>query len=500
MSENRPRRRVLIGGIAHETHTFISEVTGIDRFDIRRGDAILARRGDGGSVDGFLEVADAEGWDVVAVSEFRGAATGTVEQAVLDQFIAELEAGIAAALAEGPLDGVWLSLHGAMVTDGCIDPEGEVLRRVRRFPALANVPVMGAFDPHATFTDLMAEHASALVGYRNTPHTDIRDTSVRSAKLLARAFAEGRAPIMRARRAPVVWAPTGTGTADRPMKDLEALARRIEAENPEIWVANVIGGYSFSDVPDAGVAFSVATTAGPAVAEAALDRLVAMAVELREFGVPREWDIDEAIARVKGSRGPHLIVEPAENIGGGAPGDGTEVLRAFLRNDVSNAAVIIADPETVEAFAGDAPGTVRRVRIGGKGSPLDLGPVEIEATLVSSSDGRFTLEDRHSHMAANGIHIDMGRSVVLTVNEGKVTILVTSRKTAPMDLGQLRSQGIIPEKLDFIGIKAAVAHRQAYDKIMASTHTVRGRGPCASDIALLPYKRLRRPVFPLDPI
>jgi microcystin degradation protein MlrC len=137
--------------------------------------------------------------------------------------------------------------------------------------------------------------------------------------------------------------------------------------------------------------------------------------------------------------------------------------------------------------------------IGGKGSALDEGPIEVDATFVSRSDGRFTVEDRNSHfVAAQGVNIEMGPSAVVTVGEG-VTILLTSRKTAPNDLGQFRSQGIIPENLSFIGVKAAVAHRRAYDRIAAASYTVTTPGPCTSDLTQLPYRRVRRPVFPLDP-
>jgi microcystin degradation protein MlrC len=305
-------------------------------------------------------------------------------------------------------------------------------------------------------------------------------------------------PTMRARNAPVMWAPPGTGTADRPMKDLEALARQLEAGHPDFRVVNIIGGYAFSDVPSAGVAFSIATVGDPAEAERALDQLEAKAVELRELGIVREWDLDEAIGRVKGKPGPHIIVEPADNVGGGGPGDMTYVLRAFLSHELDGAAVVIADARAVKALAGARPGEVRRLRIGGS-SPLDKGPVEIDATFVSATDGRFDLEDRHSHAAALGIHVNMGPSAVVTVNGGKVTILLTTRKWAPLDLGQLRSQGIVPEKLAYIGVKAAVAHRQAYNKIAATSHTVRTPGPCTSDLPSLPYKRLRPGVFPIDP-
>jgi microcystin degradation protein MlrC len=79
-----------------------------------------------------------------------------------------------------------------------------------------------------------------------------------------------------------------------------------------------------------------------------------------------------------------------------------------------------------------------------------------------------------------------------------VLILLTSRRTAPMDLGQWRSQGIEPRDLRFIGVKAAVAHRQAYDPIARASYWVRTPGACASDLRALPYRLIRRPVFPLD--
>jgi microcystin degradation protein MlrC len=92
----------------------------------------------------------------------------------------------------------------------------------------------------------------------------------------------------------------------------------------------------------------------------------------------------------------------------------------------------------------------------------------------------------------------MGPSAVVRVGEG-ITVLLTSRKTPPFDLGQLRSQGIVPEELALIGVKAAVAHRRAYDPIAAKSYTVTTPGPCTSDLTRLPYRRIRRPVFPLDP-
>lgn len=493
--------RILLAGFFHETHTFVADRTPLGDFAIRRGDALMARAGDGSTVDGFLEVAAAEEWSVVPVAEYTALPSGPVEHDVLEAFCDELAAGVAAALADGGLAGIWLALHGAGVTTGCVDVEGEILSRLRTVPGAETLPVFGVFDLHATFTDLMARHANALVGYRENPHTDARAAAVFSAELLARSLREGVVPRMHARRVPLIWPPTGTGTADTPMRDLEALARQIEAADPEIWAANVIAGFSFSDVPDAGVGFSVVTTGGEPEAEAALKRLADLAMQLRDAGQPDEWDLDAALEDVKRrSGGPWILVEPADNIGGGAPGDCTSILRGLLAHEVANAAVAIADPEAIAALADAEPGEERRISVGGKRSPLDPGPVEVTARLVSRSDGRFEVEDRNSHMVASqGVRYDMGPCAVVTVDD-RVTILLSSRKTPPFDLAQWRSQGIDPEKLSVIGVKAAVAHRRAYDKIAAGSYAVTTPGPCTSDLKSLPYERLRRPIYPLDPL
>ncbi|MGO4816360.1 M81 family metallopeptidase, partial [Cupriavidus sp. 2MCAB6] len=142
-----------------------------------------------------------------------------VEQAVFDRFRDEFDAGLRAALADGGLDGIWLALHGAMVTSACLDPEGALLAHIRAVPGCEDLPVFGVFDLHANFTAAMAAHANGLVAYRENPHTDARESAKRAAQLLARALNENSLPRMHSCNAPVMWPPTGTGTADRPMRE-----------------------------------------------------------------------------------------------------------------------------------------------------------------------------------------------------------------------------------------------------------------------------------------
>ncbi|WP_144183689.1 M81 family metallopeptidase [Elioraea rosea] len=490
--------RILLAGLYHETHTFIDEITRADAVTTHRGEALLARRGDGSTIDGFLSVAAREGWQVVPALDIGAMPSGTLDHAVFEAFWNEFEVAARRALHDG-LDGVWLGLHGAMVTTGSLDPEGELLERLRDLPGAGSLPVFGVFDLHATFTQRMARFADALVGYRKNPHTDAFEAAALSATLLGCALSLGRRPRIVARTYPIVWPPTGTGTDDLPMRALSEDARRIERDDPAIWSVSIVGGYAFADTPDTGVSVAIVTEGDEAHASRYLERLGAIAHELREAGVPQEWNIDAAIENALSAprQGPVLIVEPADNIGGGSPGDCTTVLRAFLRHRLDRAAVVINDADAVAALAGVPLGTTLRLAFGGRHGP-DPGPVEAEVTLRQRSDGRFTLEDRHSHLAAmRGIHIDMGPCA--TLEAGGATILLTSLKTPPFDLGQLRSQGIVPETCAFIGVKAAVAHRRAYQEIAAASYTVATPGACPSDLTTLPYRHLRRPVFPLDP-
>jgi len=496
--------RVFIAGIFHETHSFSGDTTGLEGFVIHRGAEIPARRGDASQVDGFLSVAEREGWEVVPGTVYTGGASGTVDHAVFEAFWSEVKPALEKALVEG-LDAIHLSLHGAMVTSQCDDPEGELMARIRATPGAEKLPMYCVGDLHGTMTPKMGDLSDCMIYYRECPHTDAFDSAVLASELLARCLKTGVRPKHFVLVTPIVWPPTGTGTRDGPMRALEDAARRMEKTIPGVLAVNVVGGYAFSNVPYAGVAVSIITEGDEAAAQAGLRELAQIAWDMREDGIPKQHDLDQVVREFAGSnykfggKGPVLLVEPSDNIGGGAPGDGTDVMRALLKYDVQGAGVAIADAETVAALANLPIGGKITLPIGGKGSPLDPGPVSLEVELVSRSNGVFELEDKHSHLVGSlGKIIDMGPSAV--VKHRGLTILLTSKKLPPFDLGQWRSQGINPEELSMIGIKAAVGHRVAWGKIAAAEFTVNTSGPCTSDITRLPYTKLRRPVFPLDPL
>jgi microcystin degradation protein MlrC len=224
-----------------------------------------------------------------------------------------------------------------------------------------------------------------------------------------------------------------------------------------------------------------------------------MALKMASQGDVTDPPVAEVMAKLAPlPPGLTVLVEPSDNIGGGAPGDGTGLLRALVERAVPNAAIAINDPEAVRQLCTMEPGNRVTLPIGGKGSRADAGPLSLEVELLRCSDGKFALEDKQSHLASMaGDHFDMGPCAVVR-HANRLTILLTSRKTPPFDLGQWRSQGVEPAELSVIVAKAAVAHGRAYDSIARRMYWVETPGPCSSNLRSLPYRHVRRPVFPLD--
>jgi len=490
-------KRVLIAGLYHETHTFLQGLTRCEDCEIKRGRELIESPGEGSPLAGAVEAARRLGWDLIPAIDLRAMPGPTVADDVVQTFWDAMQRPLSENL-ERSLDGVFLVLHGAMVSKSCDDVEGEILHRLRNMLGGRRIPVCGVVDLHANFTQKMAENADALIAYRENPHIDAKATAERAAKLLDRLMETGRRCTTLWQHPPILWPPTCTATNVDPMRSLEAAARQIERKCDDILAINVLAGFAFADVPDAGVSFTAVTLGDPQAAQSELARLAALADELKELGNVGEMPASEAIRRLAAHRnGPVILVEPSDNVGGGAPGDGTGLLRAILEHNVEKAVVIINDPEAVALLAAAPIGSRAQLSIGGKGSPLDAGPLALEVELVSRSDGRFSLEDSHSHLASMvGTHIDMGPCAVVRCRG--VHILLTSRKTPPFDLGQLRSQGIPPEQQHVIVVKAAVAHRQAYDPIAEATYWVDTPGPCSSNLRGFPYRKVRRPIYPLD--
>jgi microcystin degradation protein MlrC len=486
-------KRVLITGLFHETNTFLRKTTTWEDFTSTSAAEIRASAGEPSQAAGAVEVGLECGWEMIPGPYLMARPSGPVADAVVESFWEELFPYLTG------VDAIFLVLHGAMVATSFPDVEGELLTRIRR---VTGVLIAGPLDLHGNITDRMCVPNAAFSAYRHNPHTDSKETAKRAAYLLDRLLTMGERPVMVREQPALIWPPTGTASAADPMRSLLAVARQIEANHSEIRDIGVFAGFSFADIPECGPAFLAVTLGDPEEARRHLRHLCDLAVSDKEAGYPTRVPLEEALDRLQANppapnTRPVLLVEPSDNIGGGTPGDTTTVLRGLVERGIKNAAVALADPEAVGELWDLPIGAIRILPLGGKSGEIGCDPVTLTVEKVSQSNGEYTLEDRTSHGAVYGLTQQMGRSVVVRTENG-VTILLNSLKTAPMDLGQWRSQGIDPETLSVIGIKAAVSHRRAYDGIASEQITVDTPGPCDENLLRMPYRNVRRPVWPLD--
>ena len=190
--------RIAVGGFLHETNTFAPTKATYDDFVHGGGwpamahgaDVLKVMRNINVGLAGFVEAAEANGWELVPTISCGASPSAHVTKDAFERIVKEMVDGIAAA---GPLDAVYLDLHGAMVTEHLDDGEGEILARVRKVIG-QDLPLVVSLDLHANVTPDMVEHADALIAYRTYPHVDMADTG-RAARKASRAAAEDQAAL-----------------------------------------------------------------------------------------------------------------------------------------------------------------------------------------------------------------------------------------------------------------------------------------------------------------
>ncbi len=490
--------RVAIGGLFHETNTFVNQPTRLEDFrpEWTEGKDLLERHaGTGTELGGIIDGARERGWTLAPLLFAMATPAGMVTREAYTSVADRLVGLLRAAQSAGAVDAVILVLHGAMVADGFDDPEGDLLGRVRALVG-PRVPLVGTTDFHANVTEDMVGAADCLISYDTYPHVDAWDRGLDAARVISRLAAGEKATAALAR--PALAPVPQVQASDRPLiQTLLERAHELERD-PRVLNVSVCGGFAYADVPFAGMSFAVTTSGSPDLARGAAAELVSLAwsrrEELRASALPAPQAVAEARRLAAGSgRGPVILINSADNIGGGTPGDGTAVLAELLAQGAERALVIIRDPEAVAA-CWQAGGRHRvELRVGGKTDCLHGDAVPVRGEVLSLSPGRFV----HRGPYMRGRQADMGRTAVLRVPPD-VTVVLTEHRQPPWDAEMLYCLGIDPENLGILEVKAAVAWRSAFGKMARAALEVDAPGATPINPRRLPYRNIRRPVFPLD--
>ena len=481
---------IAVGGLQHETNTFAPSKADYAAFEdgggwpeLTFGDAIAPRlAGANIPATGALDALHAAGHRTIGLTWGAASPSAHVTRDAFERIVGDMLRRLQEA---GPVDGVYLDLHGAMVTEHLDDGEGELLARVRRIVG-PNVPVVASLDLHANMTRAMVEHCDGLAAYCTYPHIDMAATGARAARLLERTIAAG-APMAKAIQ-PLDFL-TGLPsqcTFIEPGKSLYELLARLEAKHDV--VLSFTPGFPMADFPECGMAvFGYGPDTGnvqaavAALAQAVHDAEPDFAMEL--------FEPDAAVARAmqRGERGaPVVMADTQDNPGAGGNGDTTGLLAAMLKRDPRDAVLgLLIDGASARQAHGVGIGHAASFRLGEISGVPGHTPLAGEFTVEALGDGKFTC----TGPMFGGFRMDLGPMAVL--RKGNVRVVLASKKCQAADQEMFRHVGIEPREQSMMALKSSVHFRAHFQPIAREVLVVVAPGPAKADPTMFHWTRLR---------
>ena len=489
--------KFVIAQMQHETNTFSPVPTPWEEFGPRGpylgDDAFEAMKGKGMAMAAFLDLAAKAGAEVVTPVAAWANPSGPVDGNAYDR-ICE---AICNAVAKG-CDAVFLDLHGAMVVaDRTDDGEGTLLEKLRAIAP--RTPIAVSLDLHANVTERMVRNCDVITGYKTYPHVDQHESGQLAGSILLRMMKGEIRPVMAWGNAPILAQTLRQNTAEGAMKDFVDAARA--AESAGLLAATAFGGFQMADIHDAGISVVTVSDGNKAAAESACNRTLDVAWAQKEDFIYRGQPLEQSIAQAKRmgeqTGGPILLLDHADNCASGSTQDTMYVLREALRQGLTGIAVApIRDPEAVAQMIEAGKGARVTLPVGGKmdmpsirrkGEPLILSGV-----IRAITDGEYTITGPQF----TGMRCFMGRTVVL--DTGTALVVVSERNQEPWDRGVFESVGIDPARQRYLLLKSRMYFRPVFLPIAKGMVFCDAPGVSSSDWTEFEYRKLRRPIYPLD--
>ncbi|MCX7206365.1 MAG: M81 family metallopeptidase [Proteobacteria bacterium] len=477
-------QRIAVAGIQHETNTFSSMPTTMAHFieadawpGLTQGEAVLAAvAGANLPLAGAIAALEAAHLQALPLLWASANPSGRVEDVAFEALWTMFESAL---LKAGPLDGVYLDLHGALVTECYDDGDGEWLRRTRALLG-DQIPIVASLDFHANVSPLMVNSASALVGYRSYPHVDMAQTGARAIALL-QGLLSGELLHSAFIQLPFLISMPWQCSLIEPVAKLMRAAE--QAESGDVVSVSFFPGFPLADVADGGPSL-LAYAQSARLAEATVQSLAQKVLAAEPEFAGRLWLVDEALsyARQYAGEGKTIILaDTCDNAGGGAGSDAAGMISDGLKMGMPAMVVgILCDPSTAQAAHAAGVGGVLSREIGqgrkakGQWRVISLGSGQFAAT------GPFYA----------GCQMDLGPMACLQYQG--LTVLVSSRKQQAADQAMFRHLGIEPSKVEVLALKSSVHFRADFGAIAAEILVVEADGDHVADLSRLQYRVCKR--------
>jgi len=486
--------RIALAQIIQESNTFVPFSTTLDHFSaqyIRRGYEVFDHLGDAKiELTGMLSVINAAGADPIPLLSTHGSCGGPLTRKCFDTLLDYLKKELSEVL---PVDGMLLALHGSMAAEDEEDCESEILENVRELLP-ENTPIGVSLDLHAHITPRMLQPDVFFVGYSAYPHTDMHETGQRTAQILLDTLAGKVKPTMSLSKKPMIISPVNGRTTEGPMTKVVSKARNLE-NSGVVLAASYFMVQPWLDFEDLGFAALVCTNAEIKKGKEIADTISEMVWSLREDLLPSLCSLTEAISDGLIGPGTTIVGDCGDATSGGAGGDNITVLKTLLEMDAdkhqSLTYLTLVDAPAAKIAAESGVGSTLTMHLGHSLSKNDGSPMEVTATVKAITDGKFTMS-----AGLEGAETNFGLTAVLAI--GSIRIAVRSVGGLEWDTGQYTSVGLDLKLAQLIFVKSPSHFRATFSPFADRILTADTPGPTRVNIRKVHYKKLRRPVHPLD--
>ena len=470
-----------------ETHTSAPLPTDLAAFE----DSHLVRGGDHGPVPHMFgaplviwrEHAKAKGWEVVeSLSAFAtpsGITVRKVYEDLRDEILTDLKAAM-------PVEGVMLSLHGAMVAEGYDDCEDDLVHRIREIVG-PDIPLGVELDLHCHITRQFVSEVTAIVIYKEYPHTDSRERAEDLWRIMEPTFEGTLKPVISHFDCRMIGC---YHTTREPMSSFVARMTSLEGKDGVLSVS--LGhGFPWGDVPAEGTRVIVVTDNDKIKGDQLAEQLGRELWEIRDEITPVFVDVETAITNaLADTDGPVVIADMADNPGGGAPGDSTFIVRRMLERGIGMVAVGgLWDPVATGICVGAGVGAKFQLRIGGKSGPVSGDPLDLYVEVKN------IIRDAYVE-SLGGSQRYLGDAA--WVHAEGIDIIIHSSRTQNTMPHFFEALGIDPLKQRILVVKSMQHFHAGYSPIAKNIIYCAAPGTLEWDITKVAHKRIARPVWPVD--
>ena len=474
--------RIAVARFSHETCTFCPDPTTVEDWEYYGPPTRDILDSERGYIGGFQkmcrELGDIELVGILSPRGARGGSSGSwITREAFDKYTGLITKDLEE---QGPFDGVFLSLHGAMAVTGILKPEAEIVRRIRK--TVGEIPIMVSLDLHANEDQELAEAADGVLIIKRYPHYDTTLIGERTARVMVNTIRGDYQPVMAVRKPGVITPSVYQGTGVSPAMEIMERARRWECRYPGSYVS-VAFGFAYADVPDAGATVMVVTNDDRELADRIADDMNDYIWRMREVfagkTLPKTAEgVSMALTAVEKGKTPVVLADHSDRTGGS-----THILEELIRQGAENFCIAtLRDENAVSAIAENyQTGDPIQIKVGGHTDRFSGNPVSL--------DGVVTYLGEYGRDRVSVVSFGNNNHVILTPHLHQVT---TTSIYEPL--------GIDLESLDIFVLKSRVHFRRGYYENGFAETIIEvdapGLGP--ADLSVLPYTNIPDDIYPLN--